>query len=126
MLIYNGANNSVKLDDDILVENIEFDSGANLLVGEREGSGRRLNGKIYYFKLIDKTTGEMVRNLIPCYRKSDDVIGLYDTVTGTFYTNDGTGTFGKGNDADGITSLITSETPLITNANHILYAMWEK
>ena len=65
-----------------------------------------------------KQGNTILHNYVPCYRKTDNVIGVYDTVTGTFYTNDGTGTFGKGNDADGITSLITSETPLITNANH--------
>ena len=123
MLIYNGANNSVKLDDDILVENIEFDSGANLLVGEREGNGRRLNGKIYYFKLIDKTTGEVVSYLIPCYRKSDDVIGLYDVVTGIFHAKAG---FEKGNDVDNTNSSVTSESTLVTNTNHTLYAVWRK
>lgn len=41
--------------------------------------------------------GNLVRNLIPCYRKSDNVIGLFDTVGMTFYTNIGTGNFTKGN-----------------------------
>lgn len=40
----------------------------------------------------------MVRNYIPCYRKSDNEIGMYDTVNNKFYTNQGTGTFEKGND----------------------------
>lgn len=52
--------------------------------------------KLYYCEIYDN--GTLVRNFIPCYRKSDDVIGLYDTVNGVFYTNAGTGTFTKGND----------------------------
>lgn len=36
--------------------------------------------------------------LVPCYRISDGVIGMYDTITGTFFTNSGTGTFLKGED----------------------------
>ena len=36
-------------------------------------------------------------DLIPCYRKSDGEIGMYDLVNSVFYTNDGTGTFLKGN-----------------------------
>lgn len=40
--------------------------------------------------------GVLVTNLIPCYRKSDDVIGMYDTVSDTFYTNAGSGVFTKG------------------------------
>lgn len=37
-------------------------------------------------------------NLIPCYRKADGVIGVYDTVGKQFLTNAGTGTFTKGAD----------------------------
>ena len=40
----------------------------------------------------------LVRDYVPCYRKSDGVIGLYDLVNNTFYTNAGTGTFTKGAD----------------------------
>ena len=40
----------------------------------------------------------LVRNYIPCYRKADNVIGLYDKVNGVFYTNAGSGTFLKGSD----------------------------
>lgn len=38
-------------------------------------------------------------HFIPCYRKSDGEIGLYDIVNDVFYTNDGEGTFLKGADA---------------------------
>lgn len=58
------------------------------------------SGKIAYYKhykiLSGKPTLQLVLNLIPCYRKSDNVIGMYDTVNDTFYTNAGTGTFIKG------------------------------
>ena len=36
--------------------------------------------------------------LVPCYRTSDNVIGMYDMVSGTFFTNSGTGSFSKGED----------------------------
>lgn len=35
----------------------------------------------------------LVRNFIPCVRKSDSKPGMYDTVSNTFYTNAGTGEF---------------------------------
>ena len=54
-------------------------------------------GKIYSFTM-DDVDGNPIRNFIPCYRKSDGVIGLYDTVGGMFYTNKGTGSFTKGAD----------------------------
>lgn len=43
---------------------------------------------------------EIIRDYVPCYRKSDGVIGLYDMCTGAFLTNAGTGTFTKGDDAE--------------------------
>lgn len=52
------------------------------------------NGKIYEFKLYENDI--LVRNFIPCYRKSDGEIGLYDKVNNKFYTNAGTGEFIKG------------------------------
>lgn len=55
----------------------------------------RFEGRFYFFKLKEGDT--LVRNFIPCYRKSDNEIGMYDTVNGVFYTNQGTGTFLKGN-----------------------------
>ena len=54
--------------------------------------------KLYYFKIKDNDI--LVRDLVPCYRKSDNVVGMYDLVGNKFYTNDGTGTFIKGNDVD--------------------------
>lgn len=40
----------------------------------------------------------MVRDLIPARRNSDSVLGMYDTVTGSFLTNQGEGTFTAGAD----------------------------
>jgi len=53
-------------------------------------------GKLYGLTMTYE--GEPLLELIPCYRKSDNVIGLYDMVGGTFYINNGTGTFTKGDD----------------------------
>ena len=53
--------------------------------------------KLHYGKIYD-STNTLIREFIPCYRKSDNVIGLYDKVNNVFYTNNGTGTFTKGSD----------------------------
>lgn len=50
--------------------------------------------KLYNLKLYDATT--VVRDYIPCYRKSDGEIGLYEIIEGRFLTNQGSGTFIKG------------------------------
>ncbi len=41
--------------------------------------------KLYTFKLYDGDN--LVRDLIPCYRKSDSVIGVYDKISKAFYTS---------------------------------------
>lgn len=54
------------------------------------------NAKFYQFKVtID---GVLNYDLVPCYRKADNVIGMYDIVNDVFYTNAGSGTFTKGQD----------------------------
>ena len=56
---------------------------------------------------------EVVCYLIPLKRNSDNVLGMYDVVTGTFKTNAGTGTFTAG----GIqaTPSITNPLPIVSN-----------
>ena len=43
--------------------------------------------KLYTLKMWEN--GELVRDFVPCYRKSDNVAGLYDKANGVFYTNSG-------------------------------------
>ena len=56
------------------------------------------SGKVYYCKIT--VDGTLVRNFVPCYRKSDNIVGLYDLVNGVFYTNAGTGNFAKGKNSN--------------------------
>lgn len=69
-------------------------------------------GKIYKFSIINN--GINMINLVPCYHKSDGEIGMYDTISQTFYTNQGTGEFLKGEDVNktfygGYVDLISGE-----------------
>ena len=50
--------------------------------------------KLYKCKMY--VSGVLVRDFIPCYRNSDNEVGLYDIVNGVFYTNQGTGAFTYG------------------------------
>ena len=52
--------------------------------------------RLYSFKWYNNNV--LARNFYPCYRKADNVIGLYEILTGTFFTNQGTGSFLKGPD----------------------------
>ncbi|MFQ6760245.1 MAG: hypothetical protein ACLRFM_02510 [Alphaproteobacteria bacterium] len=49
-------------------------------------------GRIYYFKIFDQN-GALIHNFIPVKQNSDGAIGMYDTVTQTFFANAGTGEF---------------------------------
>ena len=58
-------------------------------------------GRIYYFKLYVNDT--LVFDMVPVRRNSDSVLGMYDIVTGHFFTNVGTGSFITANNDTGIT-----------------------
>ena len=53
---------------------------------------------IYKSMVITNDSGNKLFEGIPCYRKADNEIGIYDVVSETFLTNLGSGTFTKGND----------------------------
>ena len=59
-----------------------------------------ISAKLYSTTIYDDD--KLVRDFVPCYRKSDGVIGLYDRVENKFYTNSGTGSFQKGEDINNI------------------------
>lgn len=52
------------------------------------------SGRLYYFYF--NQDGTDVFNMVPCYRKSDGEVGMYDLASGTFFTNAGSGAFTKG------------------------------
>jgi hypothetical protein len=54
---------------------------------------RKFSWKLWYFKISESWT--LVRDFVPCYRKSDSVIWMYDLVGKQFYTNAGSWTFTK-------------------------------
>lgn len=52
-------------------------------------SSKLYSCKMYYNNVL-------VRDFIPCYRNSDNEVGLYDLANNVFYTNQGTGVFTYG------------------------------
>lgn len=100
--------NSVKINStNKTISSATFQSSHNLLIAStftNSGSSdyedsenrdvRRFSGKIYWFKIYDD--GTLVRDYVPAQRIEDGAVGLYDKVSGLFYENNGTGTFGAG------------------------------
>ncbi len=64
-------------------------------------------GRIWGFSM--EAGGNLVRDMVPCYRKADNVPGMYDLVSGSFSTNAGTGSFVTG--ADVPVTVVTPEIP---------------
>ena len=57
---------------------------------DKTSVNRYINARLYYFKLFLKadasSQGTLVRDMMPCKRRSDNVIGLLDKVNNVFYT----------------------------------------
>lgn len=76
------------------IENAEFSGNYNLFIFCRNHNGEPqafTTYILYNFKIYNNDV--LVRNFIPVKRKSDNEVGLYDKVSKTFFTNQGTGTF---------------------------------
>ena len=58
--------------------------------------GTYSNGKLYEIRLYEYET--LVRQYIPCYRVSDNAVGLYEILTNTFHPKEGSGYFIVGGD----------------------------
>lgn len=69
-----------------------------IFAGNWIGGTQYINVGARIYSLTFTADGVKEAEFVPCYRKLDGEIGLYDTVSKTFYTNAGTGTFLKGAD----------------------------
>ena len=93
----------VNTDDFTADPAIDFARGASAVVRWRS--------------LIIRENGVLVMNLIPARRNSDNVVGMYNTVTGEFILPSGTGTFTAGADV----TTPTPDTPMdIVSNNGVL------
>lgn len=62
--------------------------------GQQQQSMQLISARLYSCQIYDN--GTLVRDFVPCYRKADNVAGLYDLVNNVFYTNAGSGVFAVG------------------------------
>lgn len=117
-IIIDGLNKTVKLDN-IYTSSIagNFNKTSTTSLGIMAHITTNITGyaylKLYSFKIYDNNA--LVRNFVACYRKSDNVKGLYDLVNNVFYENSGTGTFAVGGDKNNVI------TPNIENQSKIEY-----
>lgn len=100
-IISNTASNTTYYIDNQLI-NVQRAMGYNTPIHlfttstlqEAESSiNYNMSGKIYHCVLKNHSTGNKLIDLNPAKRNSDNVVGMYDTISGQFFTNAGTGTF---------------------------------
>ena len=73
-----------------------FETPTNMYIFAMNEGSTKFYSSIKLFMLKIYNNNELVRDFIPCYRNSDNEVGLYDLVNDVFYTNQGTGTFTYG------------------------------
>lgn len=91
--------NKLYMDGELLhtAANTTFTTPHNMIVFGCNTNGTiGLHSKAKMFDLQFYDNNVLKVDLIPCYRKSDNVIGMYDLVNDIFYTNKGSGIFLKG------------------------------
>ena len=82
--------------------------------GENRGhAGQLFGAKIYI-------NNELVRDFVPCFKISNNLVGLLDKVNNVFYSNSGSGTLTLEYE------YITSETIVTLETDHTLTAIWEE
>ena len=79
------------------IPNIPFFLFAQSFKSANDCHSRSDKLRLYYFKLYNND--QITRTFYPCYRKSDNVVGLYEIFTNTFFPPvSGTGSFTAGPD----------------------------
>lgn len=90
----NGTTNSASYSGSILTT-VNMGIFCNIIAGV---ASQFCSMKLYAMYIYDN--GNLVRDFVPCYRKADNVAGLYDLVNNVFYTNVGSGVFAVGADSN--------------------------
>ena len=97
-VVYNNSNSQLSINWTEVWSTSWTTSTNPLEIAKRASDNTKWVFKYFYFNVYNKSTSEYLLKLVPCYRKSDNVIWMYDLVNNQFYTNSWTGTFSKGND----------------------------
>lgn len=104
--VYDRNNVLVGISD---ITSTDFGDGDTTEIRLFFGYNSNSKGRISYYH--HKKADDTEINLIPCRRLSDNISGMYDTVSRTFFTNSGTGQFLVGPDVENNGAIISCEFP---------------
>lgn len=94
---YKNANGTLFTTSPVLLFGVH--TGSDQSLGTAAGALRIYSAKFWLGGTYANnaiTGAELVRNFVPCIRKSDNVVGMYDTITAAFYTSQNSDTFTAG------------------------------
>ena len=97
---YKANDNGIYIDDVLVSTDVYWDRALperhyNLFAIDWDGTNYyATNARVYSCKIWNGNT--IVRHFLPAMRKSDNAIGMLDIISGTLYTNDGSGSFNIG------------------------------
>lgn len=97
-----------------------FESTVNLLICAGNTGGNVDNytkAKVYFCKIYDN--GTLARDFIPC-KNASGLVGLWDDVNNTFYSNAGSGTFTAGPEAIGSNRVLVDAKRYDANSGTVL------
>ena len=98
MHIYPSIDAVAKTFNILLLSQANGQSGSGYFAIDGGYASPPSKARIYYFK-VRNNDNELIAEMIPAKRKSDDAVGMYDTVRDVFYQNArSTGTLTLGND----------------------------
>ena len=113
-------NRIIKVDEnEYTLSNADFDTELNFWLFGRNSDSTIYKSKNTLYKCKMYVSGVLVRYFIPCYRNSDNEVGLYDLANNVFYTNDGTGAFTYGSAVDIPNPEYPQEIKVVTGNNVI-------
>jgi len=96
------------------------------MFARHNGSNVDNYAKIKLYSATIKDNGKVIRNFIPCYRKSDNVAGLFDMIEYKFYTNQGTGAdFTLGPDVGTLPSRFQQVEYIQSSGTQYIDTAWE-
>lgn len=92
-LAFDGSGCSGTINGESVTRTVTITQGTWTIMAT-DGLSYPFSGKVWGCQITQG--GTLVRNFVPC-KNSSNVVGMYDTVSGTFFENDGTGDFVAGN-----------------------------
>ena len=95
---------------------------SELRIFRGSNSNSYTTGKLYEVLITDDKN--VIQHYIPCYRKSDNMVGMYDVENDIFYPYTLKSNSNIGNEINGYTEFIYSNTHMRKNSNHTLIAKW--